>query len=332
MAVTPSEVDITAGSGTHISTVDITNGGNTDKRQVTCIGGPNTADLNTIASVISILPASSELGLTVRNASLADVTATINLTANAQTASVAMNSHKSVAVVLTGTWVATIVFEISVDGTTWVACNGFSEANGNWVPSTTAVGSWWFEPLGAIAAARIRVSAYTSGTITGILLASTGDANTFEFQGEPGVSIPTNAVLLGGSDGTNLRAITTDTTGIITVHKIPSSSSTFAPSAVDSTALEAGHVIKASAGTLYSLSGYNSKTGPQFILIFNSTTVPADTTVPIIVLIVPQQSNFSWDAGQYGKAFSTGISVSNSSTAATKTAGAADCWFNALFS
>jgi hypothetical protein len=51
MSVTPSEVDITAGAGTHVSTVDITNGGNTDKRQVMAVGGPNTGDLSIIANV-----------------------------------------------------------------------------------------------------------------------------------------------------------------------------------------------------------------------------------------------------------------------------------------
>jgi hypothetical protein len=51
MSVTSSEVDITPGSGTHVSTVDITNGANTDKRQAVVIGGPNAGDLNVIANV-----------------------------------------------------------------------------------------------------------------------------------------------------------------------------------------------------------------------------------------------------------------------------------------
>jgi hypothetical protein len=173
MSVTPSEVDITAGSGTHVSTVDITNGGNTDKRQVMAVGGPNTGDLSVIANVAA---------------------------------------------------------------------------------------------------------------------ASTGAA-----LADPGLVVSLS----------------------------PNTSAT----SVSSTALETGHVLKASAGVLHGFSGYNSRTSQQFIQVFNSTTVPADATVPIIVMLVPPQSNFYWDSVKFGVPFSTGISISNSSTVATKTIGSADCFF-----
>jgi hypothetical protein len=67
MAITPSEVAITAGSGTQVSTTDITNGANTDKRQVVCIGGPDKAtDLAVMAVVDSAPPATGALGLVTR--------------------------------------------------------------------------------------------------------------------------------------------------------------------------------------------------------------------------------------------------------------------------
>jgi hypothetical protein len=100
-------------------------------------------------------------------------------------------------------------------------------------------------------------------------------------------------------------------------------------SVVSSTALEASHVLKASAGTLVSLVGYNSKVSAQFIQLHNSATVPADTAVPAYVFTVPAASNFSLDVPG-GIPFTTGISVCNSSTAPTKTVGAADCWFSAV--
>lgn len=109
------------------------------------------------------------------------------------------------------------------------------------------------------------------------------------------------------------------------------SSATSANSSVASAALEASHVIKASAGRLYQLTGVNTKASAQYIQVFNSTTVPADTTVPVLLAYVPANGVFSWSFGDFGRYFSTGIACSNSSTGPTKTIGSADCWFNAEF-
>ncbi len=139
-------------------------------------------------------------------------------------------------------------------------------------------------------------------------------------------------VLMGnGPTGTGSQRVTiaNDNT-TIPVNEIPSSASTNALTRVASTAAETGHVLKGSAGRLYMLVGYNSKTSAQFIQVHNTTTVPADTAVPIYSFIAKAQDNFSLDLMQFGDYFATGISVCNSSTLATKTIGSADCWFNAL--
>jgi len=104
-----------------------------------------------------------------------------------------------------------------------------------------------------------------------------------------------------------------------------------APSNATSSADEASRVVKASAGTLWGLTGHSSRTSSQYIQLHNAAALPSDTAVPVIVFIVPASSNFSLDFGVYGRAFATGIVICNSSTRATKTIGSADCWFDVQY-
>ncbi len=96
------------------------------------------------------------------------------------------------------------------------------------------------------------------------------------------------------------------------------------------TALATSLIIKASPGTLISLCGYNSKASAQFIQLHNTTSLPSDAAIPIYSFTVPAASNFSLDVPVFGIPFTTGIVTCNSSTVATKTIGAADCWFTAV--
>ncbi len=93
------------------------------------------------------------------------------------------------------------------------------------------------------------------------------------------------------------------------------------------TALATSLVVKAVRGTLYGLTGYNNRSSSQFIQVHDAASLPADTAVPVVVFTVPATSSFSlnYDAG---REYQVGIVVCNSSTAATKTIGSADCWFD----
>lgn len=164
-----------------------------------------------------------------------------------------------------------------------------------------------------------------SGTIT-----ANAGTGTFAVSAAS-LPLPTGAATEASQSTSNssLSSIVTNTAAGVPRTIIPSTAAAAIVTNVDSTSYEASHLISNSPATLIGCSGYNSKTSTQYILFFNSTTVPSDGTSPSIAPIaVGASSSFAIDFGIYGRPFSLGIAVSNSSTANTKTIGSADVWYS----
>lgn len=92
-------------------------------------------------------------------------------------------------------------------------------------------------------------------------------------------------------------------------------------------AAAASGVVKAGPGAVFGWNLVNGNAAARWIQFFDSATLPADTAVPLfsIALAIGGSSNITLIRP---RVFLKGICVCNSSTAATKTIGAADSIFD----
>lgn len=100
----------------------------------------------------------------------------------------------------------------------------------------------------------------------------------------------------------------------------------FSANLAHSSAAAASLVAKAEPAILLKISGYNSGAA-QFIQIHDVAALPADGAIPSIVVKSNATDNFEYYCSKNGLGFTYGIVICNSSTYATKTIGAADCFF-----
>jgi len=86
-----------------------------------------------------------------------------------------------------------------------------------------------------------------------------------------------------------------------------------------------GHLV------VYGFTVTSTNAGAQSLLVFDLAALPADGAVPLIgkALAVSDAVGFSW--APQGREFTQGLVLCNSSTLATKTIGAADCFFDVQY-
>ena len=150
--------DLARGAGTiKTQVVQLDLGGATANAEVLI-----TAGQQVMASSVPVVIASNQ---TAVNVSSNDLTATGSLVAVGSVVVPTLNGADGAGVQITGTWVGTVLFEGSVDGTNFFAMSGVSFISSSTiVTSTTANGSWQFNVSG-LQLFRARCSAFTSGTI-----------------------------------------------------------------------------------------------------------------------------------------------------------------------
>ena len=172
------------------------------------------------ALVVAISPNNS---IAITSTGTSDVTATGALGALNATVQITLAGHSSVGFQLaTGTLIGTIVAEMSFDGgTTWNATY-FDQTTGSKVSSVTfsssntALGST-IVGVGGSGLARVRVSAYTSGTANITLRASMLEDPSQLYAGLSGsTALPPTAVKIAGVyNNTTLQTISVDSQGRI---------------------------------------------------------------------------------------------------------------------
>jgi hypothetical protein len=209
-----------------------------------------------------------------------------SITAINGAASIALAGQSSAGTLLSGTWTATLTPELSFDGgATWVSTFFYLPNTGQYAATVTSNGSYTVACSGGASHARVRASAFTSGTISASMRAASVD--------------PVN-MLSAGSDGANIRSLLTDSSGRL----IPAGSSGANITAAATTA------VKATAGVLRRITigtGVASATVKLFNVASGSCSgTPGSGASGVITLPSTLANPFSLELNQ---TFSNGICV-----------------------
>ncbi len=218
-----------------------------------------------------------------------------DITANGQTVSAAVDRASNVMIRCTGTFAGSnCTFEGSIDGgTTWFAVQA-CRTNANTIETTTGVlgaapAYAWEMSVNALTNVRVRATAFTSGTQSWRILPGA-------YATEPIPAIQTHPVTGSGTFTVAGTATTTPVTPTTTRTVTTASTNTAA--------------IKASAGTVYNLSVFNSSGATVFVKMYNQTTAPTlASAVPALVVPVTAGALLNIDFGPLGERYATGIAI-----------------------
>jgi hypothetical protein len=229
--------------------------------------------------------------------------------------------YNSIVLQLTGTWSATITFQVSNDGSTWSSTLAWPVAGAS-APVTTATanGQWIFPTAGRFF--RAQVTAWTSGLVSAhavlrnaqaYVASNTPSMNVSQIGGTAVVtggvagiqaiggniavgSAPTaNPVPIGGWDGTNTRRILTDAVSGGVALGAAGVSNGATVSTLISAATNNLTQLKASLGKVHVIDIQNTVASIRYLKLFNlpSASVTMGTTSATLNFSIPASGKLS---------------------------------------
>lgn len=229
------------------------------------------------------------------------------ITANAQTVFCDCKRVSNVMLHVFGTFAGVnLTFEGSINSTNGVDGNWFAiqavRSNANTIELTTGVlgaapAYAWELSVNGLTFVRVRATAFTSGT------------QNVVWQPAPFASEPIPAAQVTATQPVS-GTVTATVTGATVVGVTPTAS------IVNSAANTNGTVVKATAGTLYSIAASNTNAQPRYLKLHNSASVTAGTTAVALTITIPANDIRYIEFGPQGQRLGTGICLSITGAAA----------------
>ena len=163
----------------------------------------------------SLQDVTSAAPLPMTNIADVDNTATGSLAAAAATVVLTISGKSSASVQLSGTWVGTVTFEGTVDGTTWNNVNAVAATTSTPQPTTTVNGLYRLTP-GGLSQIRANMTAYTSGSVTVAMRSGNGSGGIFANQILP--TKMTDGVSTASIKPASTAAVAADSGLVVTIH------------------------------------------------------------------------------------------------------------------
>ena len=161
-----------------------------------------------------------------------------------------------------------------------------------------------------------------------------------ELVESPGIAITTSVaglltqnVRIQDGGGASLDSLAPALGGVnaLIVALSPLNSAALSPLSTASGAAVASKVVKATPGKLFRVDFFNGNAAARFLQVFDAAALPGAGSVPLISRPVATLAADHIDFGAYGRQFSVGIVIANSSTGPTLTVGAADSLIDASY-